>query len=333
MRIVVFGAGRRVGVWVGDQIIDVNGAFARSRQRKGDAPARARERADAQTPARLVDFIAVGGPAIEGAREAADEAIESPDPDFTFEVGTVPLHAPWPGRRIACAGGNYAAHLFGMVRHQPGHESDTIESTLESARAAGQWGFWKVPDSVAGPEDDVPFPSRCKYFDYEGEAAIVIGRRGKNIRRSDLESYVWGVTLLNDWSKRDRSSSPNRPMSFNTAKNFDRSTSLGPCIVVGHTSCADLHIETRVNGAIRQSYSTNGMIFDFGEILEHLSTDFTFVPGDIISGGTDAGTAADSSPPGPDGTRALDLFLKVGDVVEVSSADIGTLRNTVVEAG
>ena len=81
---------------------------------------------------------------------------------------------------------------------------------------------------------------------------------------------------------------------------------------------------------MRQSYNTSEMIWSFGEVLEYLSQDFTFVPGDVIAGGTSAGTAADKSRRGPDGKRPLDLFLKVGDVVEVSSSKIGGLSNKIV---
>ena len=72
------------------------------------------------------------------------------------------------------------------------------------------------------------------------------------------------------------------------------------------------------------------MIWSFADVLEYLSQDFTFVPGDVIAGGTSAGTAADKSRRSPDGKRPLDLFLKVGDTVEVSSSKIGALANKIV---
>jgi 2-keto-4-pentenoate hydratase/2-oxohepta-3-ene-1,7-dioic acid hydratase in catechol pathway len=72
------------------------------------------------------------------------------------------------------------------------------------------------------------------------------------------------------------------------------------------------------------------MIWSFGDVLEYLSQDFTFGPGDVIAGGTSAGTAADKSRRGPDGKRPLDLFLKIGDSVEVSSPQIGELANKIV---
>jgi acylpyruvate hydrolase len=239
------------------------------------------------------------------------------------------LHAPWPERRIACVGGNYAAHLAGMWANRLGKTDVTLEQITEEARKTGQWGFWKVPTEVAGPNDMIPFPKRVTYFDYEGEVAIIIGKRDKNVSAAKIRDYVWGVTLFHDWSIRDGGGTE-RIVSYNLQKNFDGAVSMGPCIVVGELDHQNVDAETRVNGVVRQSYNTQEMIWSFGEVLEYLSQDFTFVPGDVIAGGTSAGTAADKSRRGPDGKRPLDLFLKVGDVVEVSSSKIGALSNKIV---
>jgi 5-carboxymethyl-2-hydroxymuconate isomerase len=105
---------------------------------------------------------------------------------------------------------------------------------------------------------------------------------------------------------------------------------MGPSIVVGELSAQNVDVETCINGQSRQRFNTRDMVFSFGEVLEFLSQDFTFVPGDVIAGGTAAGTAADKTKRLPDGTRSKDLFLKVGDVVEVSSPQIRTLQNRIV---
>jgi len=312
MRIVVFGDERRVGAWAGERIVDLN-------------------RADPAIPASLEAFISAGPPALDAAQRAIERA-PSAAPGVTQPAESVTLHAPWPGRRIACVGGNYAAHLRGMEAGRPGAGGSTLEEITQRTRAAGQWGFWKVPFEVAGPDDDVPFPQRAKYFDYEGEAAIVIGRRGKDIPPEKLGDYVWGITLVNDWSVRDGVSGPPRPMSYNLPKNFDRSTSMGPAIVVGELQPQNVEVALSVNGQERQRYKTKDMVFSFAEVLAELSRDFTFVPGDVISGGTSEGTAQDKSKRLPDGTRPLDLFLKIGDVVELSSPAIGLLRNRIVKA-
>jgi 2-keto-4-pentenoate hydratase/2-oxohepta-3-ene-1,7-dioic acid hydratase in catechol pathway len=153
------------------------------------------------------------------------------------------------------------------------------------------------------------FSQALPYFDYEGEVAIVIGRRGKNIPADQVRHQVWGVTLSHD----------------------DGAASMGPCIVVGELDPQNVDVETRINEVVRQSYKTREMIWSFGEVLEYLSQDFTFVPGDVIAGGTSAGTAADKSRGSADGKRPLDL-LKIGDVVEVSSPEIGALSNQIVSS-
>jgi 2-keto-4-pentenoate hydratase/2-oxohepta-3-ene-1,7-dioic acid hydratase in catechol pathway len=245
----------------------------------------------------------------------------------------VKLHAPWPERRIACVGGNYAAHLAGMWAGRPGVTGDLAQIT-GMARDEGQWGFWKTPAAVAGPGEEIPYPKRTRRFDYEGEAAIIIGKRGKDIPAQRIDEYVWGVTLFHDWSIRDGGPSgpQGRPISYNLAKNFDGSTSMGPCIVVGELDHRHIDVETTVNGALRQRYNTGEMIWPFAEVLEYLSRDFTFVPGDVIAGGTSAGTAADMSRRKTEGGQSPDLFLKVGDIVELFSPQIGKLANRIVEA-
>ncbi|HLG72084.1 MAG TPA: fumarylacetoacetate hydrolase family protein [Chloroflexota bacterium] len=307
MKIVVFGPQERTGALVGDNIVDLNAA-------------------NSSIPASLLALIEAGQPALELAGKVIEQhGSSAPDGKIVFKASEVKLHAPWPGKRIACAGGNFGKHLMGMESGG----NVTLEEVVQKARDRGQWGFWKVPAEVAGPGDEVPFPNRTKYFDYEGEAAIVIGKRGKDIPASAIDDYVWGITLLNDWSIRDGGGRP-FPMSYNLAKNFDRSTSMGPCIVVGELAHGNVPVQLKVNGELRQDYSTSEMVFSFGEILAELSRDFTFVPGDVISGGTQCGTAADKTPKGPDGTKATDLFLKPGDVVELSSPKIGSLTNRIV---
>jgi 2-keto-4-pentenoate hydratase/2-oxohepta-3-ene-1,7-dioic acid hydratase in catechol pathway len=314
MKIVVFGPERRVGVLLDDRVIDLN-------------------RGSSRLPARLLDFIETGAPALAEAKRVVEQfSHTAPSGDGVVQaLNAVQLHAPWPERRIACVGGNYAKHLLGMWANRLGKTDITVEEVASEAKKAGQWGFWKVPAEVAGPNGTIPFPKRVTYFDYEGEVAIVIGKRGKNIPASKVNDYVWGVTLFHDWSIRDGGGT-DRAVSYNLQKNFDGAASMGPCILVGETDQQNVDVETRVNGVVRQSYSTKEMIWDFGEVLEYLSQDFTFVPGDVIAGGTSAGTAADKSRRSPDGKRPLDLFLKIGDTVEVSSPKIGALANQIVES-
>jgi acylpyruvate hydrolase len=333
MKIVVFGPERRVGALVGERIIDLNRAMRGYLQERGQA--KADIEAAARLPARLLPFIERGPAALDDAQRMIEHfgqlepgSVPS-DPKAVHYASELKLHAPWPERRIACVGGNYAAHLAGMWANRLGKTDVTLEQITEEARKAGQWGFWKVPAEVAGPNDMIPFPKRVTYFDYEGEVAIIIGKRDKNVSAAKIRDYVWGVTLFHDWSIRDGGATE-RIVSYNLQKNFDGAVSMGPCIVVGELDHQNVDAETRVNGMVRQSYNTQEMIWSFGEVLEYLSQDFTFVPGDVIAGGTSAGTAADKSRRGPDGKRPLDLFLKIGDTVEVSSSKIGALSNKIV---
>lgn len=333
MKIVVFGPERRIGALVGERVIDLNRGIARQLQERGDP--RAEEQAALRLPSRLLAFIERGAPGLEDAQRVIEQFTRIPRgdhgglPQVVHNANAVKLHAPWPEKRIACAGGNYAAHLAGMWANRLGRTDVSLEQITEEAKKAGQWGFWKVPAEVTGPNDGIPFPKRVTYFDYEGEVAIIIGKRGKNIPAAKIRDYVWGVTLFHDWSIRDGGGT-DRGVSYNLQKNFDGAVSMGPCIVVGELDHQDIDAETRVNGDVRQSYNTKEMIWNFAEVLEYLSQDFTFVPGDVIAGGTSAGTAADKSRRAPDGKRPLDLFLKIGDTVEVSSFKIGALSNKIV---
>jgi 2-keto-4-pentenoate hydratase/2-oxohepta-3-ene-1,7-dioic acid hydratase in catechol pathway len=196
-------------------------------------------------------------------------------------------------------------------------------------RENGIWGFWKVNRSAVGPDGTIVYPAKATRLDYEGELAIVIGKRGIDIRAADARDYIWGVTLLGDWSIR-APGEPAGPYRFAMGKNFNTSCSLGPCIAVGEADAFASDVETFVNGERRQSFNTRDMVFSFAEYLEYLSADLTLFPGDIISGGTAAGTAADSSPRLPDGTSAAERYLKPGDTVEIRSPIIGSLRAKIV---
>src|SRR4051812_26030021 len=177
MKIVVFGPDRRVGALEGDTIVDLNRAFASYLRERGEQAA---QTADARVPAGLEAFILGGESTLNAARwaiehAAAKGAVAAPDGSpMVYPADGTKLPAPWSGRRIACMGGNYADHLLGMEKRRRGGDI-TIEEIARLAKSEGQWGFWKVPAEVAGPDENVPYPSRTRYLDYEGEAAIVIG--------------------------------------------------------------------------------------------------------------------------------------------------------------
>jgi acylpyruvate hydrolase len=293
--------------------------------------------AEALVPSDLARFIEGGPRTLETVQKAIDylfvdvqnqqgirgERIIQPSSEVT-------LHAPLPaGARIACAGGNFADHAAAMAARgrNPDAKPFTGDATAE-IRKGGIWGFWKITREMVDPDGELQYPSRANRLDYEGELAIVIGKKGKDIRAKDVKDYIWGVTLLGDWSV--RGTPEGGPLRFATQKNFDGCCSIGPAIVVGELDAFNTPVETWVNGERRQNFNTKQMVFSFGEYLEHLSRDLTFYPGDLIAGGTAAGTAADSSPLLPDGTPSAEKFLKPGDLVEIKSAQIGTLRTHII---
>ncbi|HXE27144.1 MAG TPA: fumarylacetoacetate hydrolase family protein [Stellaceae bacterium] len=325
MKIVVYGLEKRVGVLKDNSVIDLSAAYAKYlHEAKGET--RAEELAAALVSPDLAKLIEGGRRALDGAQQALEHLANAKDQKavngekLVFAANVVKIHAPRPnGTRMACAGSNFTTH----------RERMTVRSGRE-IRPPFIWGFWKVTDPI-GPDEEMIYPARCTRLDYEGEAAIVLGKGGKDLKPSQLKDFVWGVTLFCDWSVRDRE--PLGPMNFAPGKNYDTSASLGPCIVVDEVDCANIDIETFVNGERRQAHNTKEMTFSFGQYLEYLSRDLTLKPGDLIASGTGEGTAADSSPTNADGSQPPDRFLKIGDKVEIKSPQIGSLKATIVAKG
>lgn len=337
MKIVVYGPDKRTGIIQGNKVADISLAYAKYlAERENEAEPVVV--ADAMAPSELGRLIEGGDRALANVKKAttylfgrAKNKLGPNGEQIIYNLADVKLHAPRPkGARVACAGGNFADHAAAMAEKAAarGEMRAFSGDHRQHIRKGGIWGFWKVDRESQGQDGEVPYPGRATRLDYEGEIAIVLGKEGKNIKKGRIRDYIWGVTLLGDWSIR-LAQEPG-PLKFALQKNFDNSCSIGPCIVVGELDALKAQCETRVNGRRRQYYNTKDMVFTFGEYLEHLSKDFTFYPGDIISGGTAAGTAADSSKLGKDGKPTNDRFLKPGDSVEIRNPVIGTLRTKIV---
>jgi 2-keto-4-pentenoate hydratase/2-oxohepta-3-ene-1,7-dioic acid hydratase in catechol pathway len=335
MKIVVFGPLKRTGALHNGSIFDLSYSYAKYLRERTKEPSPL-EMADVVVPSDLARLIEAGPRALDAAQTALDYILDQAQDKLgirgerlVHELPGARLHAPRPNNaRIACAGGNFADHAAAMaekIRGRP-YEGDA----REEIRRAGFWGFWKLAREAVGPDGELVYPERCNRLDYEGEVAIVLGKRGVDLKPAQLNDYVWGITMLADWSIRAPRETPGGPLNFNFPKNFDTSCSMGPCIVVGETDPTNMDMETLVNGELRQRFNTRDMVFTFGEYLEYLSRDFTLYPGDVISGGTAAGTAADSSELLQDNSSAPERFLKPGDVVEMRSPSIGSLRTRVV---
>ena len=165
-------------------------------------------------------------------------------------------------------------------------------------------------------------PPESAQLDYEGEIAVVIGKGGRRIAEAEALSHIAALTLCNEGTIRDWV----RHAKFNVTqgKNWDRSGAMGPWLVPFNdvAQITDVALETRVNGAVRQSDRTGRMLFPVARQIAYISTFTTLVPGDIIVTGTPVGAGARFDPP---------VWLTPGDVVAVSSPGIGVLRNGVVD--
>lgn len=318
MKFVVFGPEARLGLVVGHRILDLAHAAAVS-----SASARGHEHIFAS----LLALIESGDRGLDLARQMAERFSGSDQASLYVELATVQLHAPFPGQRLAMAGSNFAAHVANAYTNfgKPTTAAEVHAKTRLQGKAGG---FWAVSRPV-GTDADIPVPRSAKgLFDYEGEVAIVLAKGGKRIAADRWADRIWGTTLLIDWSVRNHSLSNQRP--FYAHKVFDCSKSIGPWIAVDEVDPTRCDVETRVNGEVRQSFNTRDMIYSFGEMLEQIAEDLTLYPGDVLSSGTGAGTAVDRSVPGADGLLLFELFLKAGDLVEVTSPGLGSLEGRVV---
>jgi 2-keto-4-pentenoate hydratase/2-oxohepta-3-ene-1,7-dioic acid hydratase in catechol pathway len=213
-------------------------------------------------------------------------------------TGPIPFgspQAPPQASKIVAVGKNYREHAaeFGSVAPED-------EPLL----------FLKAPSALIHDGAPIVMPPESQRVDYEGELALVIGRRIKNWPQERWLSALAGVCCANDVTARDLQK---KDRQFARSKSFDTFCPVGPAIVPG-LDASDLGIVTRVNGAVRQSARTSEMVFSPAFLVAYISRMMTLLPGDLILTGTPAGV-------GP---------LAPGDAVEVEIERIGVLRNPVV---
>jgi 2-keto-4-pentenoate hydratase/2-oxohepta-3-ene-1,7-dioic acid hydratase in catechol pathway len=170
--------------------------------------------------------------------------------------------------------------------------------------------YLKPTTTLAGPDDPIVYPPLSDLVEHGAGLAVVIKRRCRNVPAERVREYVLGYTCLNDVTARDLASKG----LWVRAKAFDTFCPLGPCIATDIDPDA-VAVETFVNGGLRQSSSTEALIFPADEIVARVAQVMTLLPGDVVATGTPAGA-------GP---------LEPGDRVEVRIAGIGSLKNTVVK--
>jgi 2-keto-4-pentenoate hydratase/2-oxohepta-3-ene-1,7-dioic acid hydratase in catechol pathway len=160
-------------------------------------------------------------------------------------------------------------------------------------------------------------------LDYEAELGVIIGKPGKNIPAAHAMDYVFGYTVVNDFSARDAQNGHGG--QFFKGKSLDGTCPYGPWIVTQDeiANPHQLRVLCRVNGAVKQDASTADFIFDLPALIEWLSKGLTLLPGDLIATGTPSGVGFARTPP---------EFLQPGDVVETEIEGIGLIRNRIVAA-
>ncbi len=235
-------------------------------------------------------------PSLEPTRESAVD-FES----LAFEpmpLSAAELLPPVTPSKIVCVGRNYRDHAKELGNDIP------TEPLL----------FFKPPSSLLKPGGVILLPAVSARVDFEGELALVIGKRAHKLRPdADLRTVIRGYTVANDVTARDLQKKDNQ---WTRAKGFDTFCPLGPVVSDEIDLAAGVTVETRVNGELRQHGSTLDFIFPIPELLAYITAAITLEPGDLVLTGTPAGVGA----------------LAAGDRVEVAIPDLGILSNTVEPA-
>lgn len=212
-------------------------------------------------------------------------------------VAEARLLVPVKPSKIICVGRNYRDHAKELGNEVP----------------ATPLIFFKPPSSLLAPGGVVKRPKVSERVDYEGELAVVVGRRVHKLTASgDWQSAVLGYTLANDVTARDLQKPDGQ---WTRAKGFDSFCPVGPWVSDEIDPEAGVEIETRVNGEVKQQGSTRDFIFALPALLEYITSVMTLEPGDLILTGTPAGV-------GP---------VVAGDLMEVAIKGLGVLKNMVVD--
>ena len=253
-------------------------------------------------PTNMLSFLEAGDTAIRKAENLCKK------PKSKIALSEVKLLAPISRPpKIIAIGLNYADHLEEV--RAAGREMETPVVPMI---------FNKQSLSATGPYEDVHDPKVSEMLDFEGELTFVIGKKCRHVPKEKAHEVIAGYTIANDLSVRDWQL---RQPTFTIGKSFDTHCPFGPAIVTSD-EISDPHkldLTTEVNGEQRQSSNTKHLIFDCFDLVEHLSTAFTLEPGDLVLTGT------------PGGVGVIEgKFLKQGDVIKISIAELGYIENKVI---
>lgn len=260
----------------------------------------------------LTDVPGIEGDAIRACLLAQESGVEhlaslvtGNDGADTVSLDEVELGPPVPQpQKILCLGLNYKAHADGAGFEVP----------------AFPVFFAKFQNSLVGATGDIVIPRVSQQIDYEGELAVVIGRKAKYVPEDQALEYVAGYSVFNDVSARDLQLQTSQ---WTAGKALDTFAPMGPALVPAAliSDPQNLLLTTKVNGELMQQDTTGSMVYKIAETIAFISSVMTLEPGDIIATGTPAGVMFE---------QANKRYLEAGDVVEVSIQGLGTIRNSVV---
>jgi 2-keto-4-pentenoate hydratase/2-oxohepta-3-ene-1,7-dioic acid hydratase in catechol pathway len=237
--------------------------------------------------------------------------------DQALPLAQIKLSAPIPrpARNIFCVGKNYANHAREFSRSG----FDAGQSAPADAIPNVPIVFTKPPETVIGAGEAVwSATDVTSALDYEAELAVIIGKGGRGITKSDAMRHVWGYTIINDVTARDWQQ---RHKQWFLGKSFDTFCPMGPIAVTAdEIDSANLDVKCWINGELRQNANTRDLIFDVPTLIETISAGITLYPGDIIATGTPEGVGIGFNPP---------KFLKPGDLMTIEIQGLGRLENSI----
>ena len=262
----------------------------------------------------MTEFLKRGGKSLEAARKSLAHVSEIPNTGndgIIFDPSKVRLMAPVPrpGALIS-AGKNFSDHVAEM--------SSKGGPTAPVA-------FLKLPGTVIGPEDDIPYPPEVKNLDYEVELAVVIGKPCTDVTQEEALDYVVGYSAFNDISARDIIRGENKTGIHLMGKSFPGFAPMGPYLVTADEipEPQNLKLKLSVNGETRQDSHLGYMIFKIRDMIAYWSQ-MGLNAGDVLTTGTPKGVAAGRKP------DQVSWWLKPGDVIEAEVEKVGLLRNRIV---
>ena len=258
-------------------------------------------RLDPRLPGDMMAFLEAGRP----AHDLAQQALATASPEQALKLADVTLKAPIPRPgKIICIGQNY------------------LEHAKESNASAPPFPiiFAKYANTVIAHREPIVIPVAVQKPDYEGELAVVIGKRGRNIPEAEALDYVAGYMPLNDVSARDWQG---RTSQWVLGKTPDTFCPMGPALVTADEipDVQNLSLRTVIGDEVLQEGHTSLMIFSIAHLIWDMSRVMTLEPGDVIATGTPSGIGAARTPP---------RWLRPGDVVRIEIEKVGVLENPVV---